>query len=81
LAYGHDNGLPVSLYYSVLQSSDGYLWMGSSSGLVRFDGKNYKIFFSDYTDTNSLSDNIISDMIEDDDQNLWIAGVIQGLSN
>jgi len=80
LAYGHDNGLPVSLYYSVLQSSDGYLWMGSSSGLVRFDGKNYKIFFSDYTDTNSLSDNIISDMIEDDDQNLWIAGVFQGLS-
>ena len=80
MAYGHNNGLPVSLYYSVLQSSDGYLWMGSSSGLVRFDGKNYKIFFSDYADPNSLTDNIISDMVEDDEQNLWIAGEYQGLS-
>ena len=54
LAYGHNDGLPAALFYKVLQSSDGYLWIGSSSGLIRFDGKRYKIFFSDYADTSSI---------------------------
>ena len=80
MAYGHNNGLPASFYYSVLQSSDGYLWIGSSSGLIRFDGKRYETFFSDYTNPNSLSDNVINDIIEDDEQNLWIAGLYQGLT-
>ncbi len=80
MAYGNNQGLPASLYYSVLQSSDGYLWIGSSSGLVRFDGKRYKVFFSAYADTNSLADNIIVDLAEDDQQNLWMAGFYQGLT-
>ena len=80
LAYGNNDGLPAALFYKVVQSSDGYLWIGSSSGLVRFDGKRYEIFFSDYTDTASISDNIIIDLAEDDHQNLWIAGFYQGLS-
>ena len=80
MVYDHNNGLPASLYYAVCQSSDGYLWIGSSSGLVRFDGERYKIFFSDYADTNSISDNVIVDLVEDDEQNLWIAGLYQGLS-
>jgi ligand-binding sensor domain-containing protein/two-component sensor histidine kinase len=80
MVYGSDNGLPASLYYSVFQSSDGYLWIGSSSGMVRFDGKRYKTFFSSYADSNSLSDNIIVDFAEDDQQNLWIAGFMQGVT-
>ncbi|HUR31935.1 MAG TPA: two-component regulator propeller domain-containing protein, partial [Saprospiraceae bacterium] len=80
LAYGNNDGLPAALFYKVLQSSDGYLWIGSSSGLIRFDGKRYKIFFSDYADTTSISDNIIIDLVEDDDNNLWIPGFYQGLS-
>ncbi|MDQ3018131.1 MAG: hypothetical protein M3R25_15575, partial [Bacteroidota bacterium] len=80
MAYGYHNGLPPSLYYSVCQSSDGYLWMGSSSGLVRFDGKRYQTFFSDFKNENSLSDNIIVDIVEDKEQNLWLAGLYQGLS-
>jgi len=80
MAYGNNNGLPASFYYAVLQSSDGYLWICSSSGLIRFDGKRYKTFFSNYADPNSLSDNVINDIIEDDQQNLWIAGLYQGLT-
>ena len=80
LVYDHSNGLPASLYYSVCQSSDGYLWIGSSSGLVRFDGKRYEIFFSDYADTNTIADNVITDVVEDDNGNLWLAGFYQGIS-
>ena len=80
MVYGNNNGLPASLYYSVCQSSDGYLWIGSSSGLVRFDGKRYEIFVSDYADTNTIADNVIVDLMEDNDHNLWMAGQYQGLS-
>src|ERR1039457_5839795 len=41
--YGHDvwtsqNGLPGEAVYQILQSPDGYLWLRTSAGLVRFDG-------------------------------------------
>ena len=32
------NGLPVDKISSVTQSKDGYLWLGTQDGLVRFDG-------------------------------------------
>ena len=80
LVYGSNNGLPASLYYSVCQSSDGYLWIGSSSGLVRFDGKRYEIFFSDFADTSTIADNVVTDLMEDNNGNLWLAGFYQGIS-
>jgi signal transduction histidine kinase/CheY-like chemotaxis protein/ligand-binding sensor domain-containing protein len=41
--YGHEvwtsqNGLPGEAVYQILQSPDGYLWLRTSAGLVRFDG-------------------------------------------
>ncbi len=41
--YGHDawtaqNGLPGEAVYQILQTSDSYLWLRTSAGLVRFDG-------------------------------------------
>ena len=41
--YGHDfwtsqNGLPGESVYQILQGHDGYLWLRTSAGLVRFDG-------------------------------------------
>ena len=41
--YGHDvwtsqHGLPGQAVYQILQSPDGYIWLRTSAGLVRFDG-------------------------------------------
>ena len=41
--YGHDSwntqhGLPGEAVYEIAQSADGYLWLRTSAGLVRFDG-------------------------------------------
>ncbi len=32
------DGLPSSVVWSIAQDTDGYLWLGTNSGLVRFDG-------------------------------------------
>ena len=41
--YGHDSwtpqsGLPGEAVYEILQTPDGYLWLRTSAGLIRFDG-------------------------------------------
>ena len=48
--YGHNtwtpqNGLPGEAVYSILQSRDGYLWLRTSAGLVRFDGARFVTVF------------------------------------
>jgi len=46
--YGHDvwtsqGGLPGGAVYQILQSADGYLWLRTSAGLVRFDGVRFVV--------------------------------------
>jgi signal transduction histidine kinase/CheY-like chemotaxis protein/ligand-binding sensor domain-containing protein len=48
--YGHDtwtsqNGLPREAVYQILQTRDGYLWLRTSAGLVRFDGARFVTIF------------------------------------
>src|SRR5687768_2077770 len=78
IGYGPETKYFSSLNYTVYQSKNGYLWYGTSSGVVRFDGKRYKNFFADYTDSNSTSDNVIFDITEDKNGDLWFAGFNHG---
>lgn len=40
-----DNGLPQSFINTIAQDKDGFLWIGTQDGLVRYDGRNMKVFF------------------------------------
>ena len=68
----HD-GLPVKrlLNGSILQTLDGYLWIGTRAGLVRFDGLHFETFKTDNTE--GLPDNRITQLYESRDSSLWIA--------
>ena len=39
-----ENGLPGNSIWAIRQSRDGYLWMTTSSGMVRFDGVRFREF-------------------------------------
>jgi signal transduction histidine kinase/ligand-binding sensor domain-containing protein len=78
MAYGPEAGYFSGLNFSVYQSANGYLWIGTPNGVVRFDGKRYKNFFPDYSDGNSPSDNTIIDIAEDKNGELWLAGFSHG---
>jgi signal transduction histidine kinase/ligand-binding sensor domain-containing protein len=41
--WGPEQGFPRGPVYAIAQSSDGYLWIGTQAGLVRFDGLNFRL--------------------------------------
>ncbi|MBA4121932.1 MAG: hypothetical protein H0X72_05660 [Acidobacteria bacterium] len=43
-----DNGLPQNSVYSIQQTPDGYLWLTTLDGLVRFDGVKFTVFNKQY---------------------------------
>ena len=41
-----ENGLPDNAVTAVVQTHDGYLWVGTYGGLARFDGAQFTVFNS-----------------------------------
>src|SRR5712691_4548965 len=39
-----DNGLPQNSVSSILQTRDGFLWLATNDGLVRYDGVHFSVF-------------------------------------
>src|SRR5574338_1032532 len=75
-----EDGLSQSTIFSSLQDREGYMWFATRSGLNRYDGYNFKVFFNDPKDSTSLSDDGTNSLFEDSDGNLWI-GTIYGFIN
>jgi ligand-binding sensor domain-containing protein len=84
-----DDGLPQAGVTTILQTSDGYLWVGTFGGLARFDGQTFNVF-RDIPDQDSpgsdppqregpSSDRILT-LYEDDRARLWIGTQDAGLS-
>jgi signal transduction histidine kinase/ligand-binding sensor domain-containing protein/CheY-like chemotaxis protein/HPt (histidine-containing phosphotransfer) domain-containing protein len=65
-----EDGLPQNSVTSILQTKDGYLWLGTMEGLVRFDGQRFVVF--DRQNTAELRDNNIFTLYETRDGSLWI---------
>src|SRR3569832_1432343 len=55
---------------TILQSRDGYLWLGTYHGLVRFDGVRSTVF--DSGNTPGLQNGLITSLYESQDGTLWI---------
>jgi len=71
-------GLPQESIFSLIQSRDGYLWMGTKGGLTRFDGVRFTTF--DDRDPKQLRDNEVWAIAEDTDGGIWAATYGGGVS-
>jgi ligand-binding sensor domain-containing protein len=72
------DGLPQNSVNTIVQTRDGYLWLGTQEGLVRFDGVRFTVF--DRTNTRELKSSFIWSLFEDREGNLWIGTNGGGLS-
>lgn len=74
-AWGLEENLPSLNVMSVIQDRQGYLWLGTDVGLVRFDGFRFRVF--DKSNVVQISKLSISALYEDRGGILWI-GTSQG---
>lgn len=75
--WGTNDGLPQTSVNAILQTTDGYLWLGTGGGLVRFDGLTFTVFNT--ANTPALTSNRILSLYEDHEGTLWIGTVRGGL--
>jgi ligand-binding sensor domain-containing protein len=71
--WNSENGLPQNSILACLQTSDGYLWISTEEGLVRFDGNIYKSYNT--FNTTNLPSNSFKYMFEDSRQTLWLVSL------
>jgi len=77
-----EDGLPEDDVTTITQTRDGYIWLGTEAGLVRFDGIRFTVF--DQSNTPELTSGFIHKLHEGRDGSLWIgtdAGGIYRLQN
>ena len=67
------NGLASPQVMDVMQDSYGLIWIGTANGLQRYDGYTWKNYRNVLGDSTSLPHNLVWDIVEDQDRNLWIA--------
>ena len=65
------NGLPQNTVSAVLQSRDGYLWIATYDGLVRYDGVRFTLFDKD--NTPALRSTQFLHLFEDSTGTIWAA--------
>jgi len=69
-AWQTEDGLPQNSVTAVAQTRDGYLWLGTYSGLARFDGARFTVFNDSNTPENARQR--VTSLFEADDNTLWI---------
>ncbi|HEY6447739.1 MAG TPA: two-component regulator propeller domain-containing protein, partial [Acidobacteriaceae bacterium] len=64
------DGLPEQTVQAFAQTPDHYLWIGTTGGLLRFDGARFTVF--DHGNTPQLHENSVFALLASRDGSLWI---------
>jgi len=65
-----DNGLPQNTVHSIVQTPDGYLWLATLDGLVRYDGVRFTVF--NKNNSPGISSNRFTELVADRHGDLWV---------
>ena len=72
------DGLGSGLVLAILQDDYGIMWFGTTTGLTRYDGRQFRIY-QNQDNRHSLSDNLVTSLAEDIYGNIWV-GTGNGLN-
>ena len=65
-----NNGLPNNAVMDIQKTSEGFMWLATFNGLVRFDGRDFEVY--NRTNTPEFTTNSISSLMVDASDNLWV---------
>lgn len=77
---GAGEGLPQATVNATLQDSQGFVWLGTEDGLVRYDGHELVRYAYSRAAGGTIPGNFIRDIVEDSHHDLWIAVKDAGLA-
>ena len=69
-SWGSERGWPGGSITAIAQTSDGYLWIGTDKGLIRFDGLNFRQF--DRASPDPIAIGPVRTLLVDASNNLWV---------
>lgn len=72
------DGLSGRMVFTVCQDDEGYVWIGTDSGLDRYDGYSIVSYFHDSNDKSSICNSCVTYLYESRDGRLWV-GTADGL--
>ena len=65
------DGLPQNTVLAVTTTRDGYVWVGTYEGAVRFDGVRFTLF--NPSTTTGIGNSFVTSLLERRDGDLWLA--------
>ncbi len=72
------DGLISNKVSALFQDREGFIWIGTQTGLQRYDGKRFKNYLADIRDTAALQSDWISSIYEDSKNRLWFGSDPEG---
>src|SRR6476469_2870821 len=70
--FSNEHGLSQTVFTSIFQDRKGYMWFGSYTGLLKFDGYQFISFTHDPNKKKSIPDNAIVKICGDSAGNIWM---------
>lgn len=70
-AFTVEDGLPSNVVNSIVQTRDGFLWIGTDAGLARFNGRSFSSV--PFRQSESPAHGVVRGLAEDTAGNLWVA--------
>jgi len=67
--WGTEQGFPPGPVYAIAQTNDGYLWIGTEAGLIRFDGWTFRLVKDD---SGAFTITTVLGLVPDNDGCLWL---------
>jgi signal transduction histidine kinase/ligand-binding sensor domain-containing protein/DNA-binding response OmpR family regulator len=77
--FSYAQGMPLGAINCLLEDRDGFIWIGGSRGLARFDGHSFEPFFYQPNDSCSLNSKTVNCLLQDRQGRIW-AGTSNGIS-
>ncbi|MCU1261002.1 MAG: hypothetical protein JWO80_3887 [Bryobacterales bacterium] len=65
-----EDGLPSNVVNAILQTRNGFLWIGTDAGLARFDGRHFTMI--DFRGPRSAAQGVVRSLAEGPDGDLWV---------
>jgi ligand-binding sensor domain-containing protein len=65
--------LPQNTVQAIVEDDAGFLWIGSESGLFRYDGRKFEKYTTMHNRKLLLKDNSVNALAKDPDKNIWVA--------